>query len=105
MALVMLNRSAILARSANVAGLSFVDFMRFNEINLDEFTMNAFFRNIRRDMPIYMTENIISNFGYSGTTTKQKARLLELLASNFSEYENSFWWSYKNNKYTKIIMM
>ena len=103
MALTLLNRSSILAKSASVAGMKFVDFMRFNEINLDEFTVDTFFHNIRRDMPIYMTESIIANMGYKGASRTQKLRLMDLLKSNFSEYENVLWWSYKNNKYKEFL--
>lgn len=103
MALTLLDRSSILAKSASVAGMKFVDFMRFNEINLNEFTVDTFFHNIKRDMPIYMTESIIANMGYSGTITKQKARLNDLLKNNFKLYENTLWWSYKNNEYFEFL--
>lgn len=103
MALVVLNRSAILDRSATVLGMKFIDFLRFNEIALDEFTTDAFLRNIKRDVPIYMTESIIARLGYSGTPSTQKATMITTLRDNFAEDENINWWSYKNDSYKEFL--
>jgi hypothetical protein len=99
--MLLLDEKKILADSlAEGVNMKFDEFVRFNSIDLDSIFVDKFFHNIRNDMPIYMNQDMIEYFGYSGQELKtQKIRVCELINANFLEYQNQHWWDYNNKEY------
>jgi hypothetical protein len=101
--MIFLNEQQIMEKSlATQNQMTFKEFVSFNNINLNEIMVDKIFHNIRNDMPIYMDEPMIEYFGYSGIMKKQRERLRDLIETNFSDYQNQLWHSYKNNEYIEF---
>ena len=79
--------------------MKFDEFVRFNSIDLDSIFVDKFFHNIRNDMPIYMNQDMIEYFGYSGIILEQVKSVKNLVNTNFLEYQNQHWWDYNNKEY------
>ena len=83
--------------------MKFTEFITFNDIKLENFIVDKFFHNIRDDLAIYMSDELIEYFGYSGNIKEQKKSLNELINNNFSEHKNEFYWIYTNKDYSKFL--
>ena len=82
--------------------MTFKEFISFNNINLDGIMVDKIFHNIQSNMPIYMDEAMVEYFGYSGDLKIQRKSLVKLIETNFSEYQNQLWHSYKNKEYIEF---
>jgi hypothetical protein len=101
--MLLLNEQQIMENSlATQNQMTFKQFVLFNNIDLDTIMVDKIFHNIRNDIPIYMDESMIEYFGYSGNLKIQKIRLKELIDTNFNEYQNKLWHSYKNKEYIEF---
>jgi hypothetical protein len=98
--MLLLDEKKILADSlAEGVNMKFDEFVRFNSIDLDGIFVDKFFHNIRNDMPIYMNQDMIEYFGYSGILKKQIESVKYLINTNFLEYQNQHWWDFNNKDY------
>ena len=71
--MLLLNEKQILENSLNNdVNLTFNQFIKFNDIGLDEIKIDNFFHNLQNNIPIYMDETMIGYFGYSGSLIEQK---------------------------------
>jgi len=101
--MLLLNEQQILENSLAVqAQMTFKEFISFNNIDLDSIMVDKVFHNIRNDMPIYMDESMVEYFGYSGIILEQRKSINNLLKTNFIEYQNKLWHSYKNREYAEF---
>jgi hypothetical protein len=101
--MLLLNESQIMEKSLAVQNqMTFKEFVTFNNIDLDGVMVDKIFHNINNNMPIYMDEFMIEYFGYSGIMKKQRESLVKLIETNFSEYQNQLWHSYKNKEYIEF---
>jgi hypothetical protein len=102
--MLLLDEKQILENSLNNdVNLTFNQFIKFNEIGLDEIKVDNFFHNLQNNIPIYMDETMIGYFGYSGSLKKQKERLTDLIEENFIEYKDQLYYGYDNKGYTKYL--
>jgi hypothetical protein len=102
--MLLLDEKQILENSLNNdVNLTFNQFIKFNEIGLDEIKVDNFFHNLQNNIPIYMDETMIGYFGYSGSLKKQKQRLTDLIETNFIEYKDQLYYMYDNKDYTKYL--
>lgn len=98
--MLLLDEKKILADSLTEGvNMKFDEFVRFNSIDLDSVFVDKFFHNIRNDMPIYMNQDMIEYFGYSGIILEQVKSVKNLVNTNFLEYHNQHWWDFKNKDY------
>jgi hypothetical protein len=98
-----INAKKILAKSLESGvNMKFIQFIKFNGINLDESYVDTFFHNLESDVPIYMSEKVISYFGYKGTVSVQKDTLNALISENFIDYEKQLYFKYSNDEYIKF---
>jgi hypothetical protein len=79
--------------------LTLNEFITHTEFKVDEYSMNKFYYNLDNEIPIYADKSMIEWFGYKGSYQKQKTRIKTLLQTNFSEYENIYWFDYTNEEY------
>jgi phage anti-repressor protein len=101
--MLILDEQQIIEKSLTVdIKMSFKEFVSFNDIGLDGIMVDKIFRNISNNVPIYMDEAMVEYFGYSGVLNHQKKSIKNLIETNFSEYQNQLWYSYKNNKYIEF---
>jgi phage anti-repressor protein len=101
--MLLLNESQIMKKSLEVnLQMSFKEFIIFNNIQLDCVMVDKIFHNINQDMPIYMDEVMIEYFGYSGKMIHQRESIKKLIETNFLEYQNQLWHSYKNKEYIEF---
>jgi hypothetical protein len=101
--MILLNESQIMEKSLVVnPQMSFKEFISFNNINLDGIMVDKIFHNIQSNMPIYMDESMVEYFGYSGKINDQRKRIRELIETNFIDYQNKLWHSYKNKEYIEF---
>jgi hypothetical protein len=99
----MLNAKKILAKSLESGvNMKFTQFVKFNGINLNESYVDAFFHNLESDIPIYMSETVISYFGYKGTISDQKKAINLIISENFIDYEKQLYFKYSNDEYIKF---
>ena len=98
-----LDYEEILKNSINSGyNLKFNEFIEYNKINLNEIFVDNLFHNIQNNLPIYMDEDKIGYFGYSGDIRKQKELLIRLINENFLEHKNKFYFEYNNKKYIEF---
>jgi hypothetical protein len=101
--MLLLNEQQIMENSlATQNQMTFKQFVLFNNIDLDTIMVDKIFHNIRNDIPIYMDESMIEYFGYSGNLKIQRKSLAQLIETNFIEYQNKLWHSYKNKEYIEF---
>jgi phage anti-repressor protein len=101
--MLLLNEQQIMENSlATQNQMTFKQFVLFNNIELDSIMVDKIFHNIRNDIPIYMDEPMIEYFGYSGSLKTQRLSLNVLINTNFIEYQNQLWHSYKNKEYIEF---
>jgi phage anti-repressor protein len=101
--MLLLNEQEILEKSLAVQNqMTFKQFVLFNNIELDAIMVDKMFHNIRNDMPIYMDDSMIEYFGYNGKMLHQRESIKKLIETNFSEYQNQLWHSYKNKEYIEF---
>jgi hypothetical protein len=106
--MLILNEKKILENSATHSRdvdkiMSFKEFVKFNNINLDEIFVDKLFHNIDGNLPIYMDETMIEYFGYSGTSNNQKKSILHLINENFENVKNQFLFTYSNASYKNYL--
>lgn len=97
--MLLLDEKKIMADSLEHGTMKFVEFVKFNNIDLDSIFVDKFFHNIQNNMPIYMNKDMIGYFGYSGLMKAQRKRLCELIETNFIDYQDKLWWDFKNKDY------
>jgi hypothetical protein len=98
--MLLLNETEIIEKSLNVCvNMKFDEFIKFNNIDIDTIKVDKFFHNLDNNIPIYMDENMISYFGYSGAISVQRKRIKELFETNFLEHQNQLWYTYNNEDY------
>jgi len=102
--MLLLDEKQILENSLNNnVNLTFNQFIKFNEIDLDEIKVDNFFHNLQNNIPIYMNNTMIEYFGYSGSLIEQKRRLKELIETNFIDYKDQLYYIHNNKEYAKYI--
>ena len=98
-----LDYEEILKNSINSGyNLKFNEFIEYNKINLNEIFVDNLFHNIQNNLPIYMDEDKIGYFGYSGDIKEQKKSLYNIIKENFLEHKNKFYFEYNNKEYIKF---
>jgi hypothetical protein len=101
--MLLLNESQIMEKSLDThTKMSFKEFISFNNIDLNTIMVDKIFHNIQSNMPIYMDESMVEYFGYSGKMIHQRESIKKLIETNFSEYQNQLWHSYKNKEYIEF---
>jgi hypothetical protein len=101
--MLLLNESQIMEKSLDThTKMTFKEFISFNDIDLNTIMVDKIFHNIQSNMPIYMDEAMVEYFGYSGKLVEQRKSLVKLIETNFSDYQNQLWHSYKNKEYIEF---
>lgn len=99
----LLNKKLILEESLNSGNnMTFIEFIRYNNINLDTLYIDDFFHTLQHDKPIYMTDKMIEYFGYGGSIKVQKELVNRLLTLHFSGYINQMYFKYNNDEYNNL---
>ena len=83
--------------------MKFMEFIKFNNIKLENIIVDSFYHNLSNNLPIYMSDSLISYFGYGGSNKTQKKRINELIDNNFIENINHKYWIYNNDEYIKFL--
>jgi phage anti-repressor protein len=89
-------KKAIEYNSSYVEMLTIRDFIRITGYPIDSFMIDSFFLNLRDDIPIYITKELIEWCGFSGDDKTMKRRFYEALESY---KENEDYWIYSNKEY------
>lgn len=82
--------------------LTLKEFITATDFAVDKWSMDKFFHNIKDDVPLYIDDETIKWFGYSGEIKFQKLQIREMLKNNFAEYKNTLWFEYSNKDYVKF---
>jgi uncharacterized protein YlzI (FlbEa/FlbD family) len=101
--MLFLNKSEIMKKSADFAGMTFKQFIACNKIPLDEILVDKLFHNIKDDIPIYMDAAMIEYLGYNGDLEHQKKSMTAIIKKNFIEYSDKLYWNYANKDYSLYI--
>jgi hypothetical protein len=102
--MLLLDEQKILERSLKAkVNMTFVQFIEFNKITLDECKLSKFSHNLNNNLPIYINDYMISYFGYGGKMKYQKQCVKELIEENFSEYKDILYYIHDNENYTKFL--
>jgi phage anti-repressor protein len=65
---------------------------KFPEGNI---VLNRLAFNVKKQLPVYMTDELIEELGYAGKLPQQRASIKEVLKNNFTK-GTDFWWMTKN---------
>ena len=75
----MLDENAIMKKSIESGvSMTFMEFVKFNNIDLDSIKVDKLFHNLNNNIPILMDKTMISYFGYASEMKEETPKQIRL---------------------------